>query len=75
MIVLEGCVPYIFAGFLFKTESEYLWNLEKYFSFHLKSSCLSQENYVLEFYILKFHDVIKWLTIKQELYFTEWLGK
>ena len=41
------------------------------FLFHFKSSFRSQENQILEFYILKFHDVIKCLSIKQEIRFTE----
>ena len=41
------------------------------FLFHFKSSFRSPENQILEFYIFKFHDVIKCLSIKQEIYFTE----
>ena len=44
------------------------------FLFHFKSSFRSQENEILEFYIFKFHDVIKCLSIKQEIHFTEYLG-
>ena len=39
-----------------------------------KSSFRSRENQILEFYIFKFHDVIKCLNIKQEIHFTELLG-
>ena len=31
----------------------------------------SRENQILEFYIFKFHDVIKCLNIKQQIHFTE----
>ena len=41
------------------------------FLFHFKSSFHSTENQILEFQIFKFHDVIKSLSIKQEIYFTE----
>ena len=36
-----------------------------------KSSFRSRENQILEFYILKFHGVIKCLSIKQQIHFTE----
>ena len=39
--------------------------------FRFKSSVCSRENQILEFYIFKFHDVIKCLSIKQEIHFTE----
>ena len=55
----------------FKSKQEHLPNQEKRFSFHLKSSFHSQENQILEFQIFKFHDVIKCLSIKQEVHFTE----
>ena len=47
---------------------------KKNFLFHLKSLFRSQENQILEFYVLKFHDVIKCLSIKQEIHFTNNLG-
>ena len=31
----------------------------------------SRENQILELYILKFHDVIKYLSIKQEIHFPD----
>ena len=49
--LLKGCVHYIFA---------------KCFLFHFKSSSRSRENQILEFYIFKFYDVIKCLSIEQE---------
>ena len=39
--------------------------------FHFKSSFHSQENQILEFLILKFHGVIKCLSIEQEIHFIE----
>ena len=41
------------------------------FLFHSKSSFCSQENQILELYIFKFHDVIKCLSVKQEIHFIE----
>ena len=41
------------------------------FLFDFKTSFRSRENQILEFYIFKFHDVIKCLSIKQEIHFTE----
>ena len=41
------------------------------FLFLFKSSFLSQKNQILEFYIFKFHDIIRCLSIKQEIHFTE----
>ena len=46
-------------------------HLSNTFLFQFKSSFCSQENEILEFYILKFHNVIKCLSIKQEVHFTE----
>ena len=46
-------------------------HLSNTFLFQFKSSFCSQENEVLEFYILKFHNVIKCLSTKQEVHFTE----
>ena len=47
-------------------------NSEKRFYFTLmKSSFHSQENQILEFYILKFRDVIKCLSIKQKIRLSE----
>ena len=56
---------------LFKLKLEHLLNWKRCFLFHFKSSFRSQENQILEFCILKFHDVIKCLSIKQEIHFTE----
>ena len=39
--------------------------------FHFKSSFRSRENQILKFYTSKFHEVIKCLSIKQEIDFTE----
>ena len=41
------------------------------FLFDFKTSFRSRENQILEFYIFKFHDVIKCPSIKQEIHFTE----
>ena len=41
------------------------------FLFHFENSFRSRKYQILEFYIFKFHDVIKFLSIKQEIHFTE----
>ena len=69
--LFKGCVCYIFASLFFKSKQEHWSNLEKYFLFHFRSSFHSQENEILEFYILKFHGIIKCLSIKQEIHFTK----
>ena len=38
---------------------------------HFKHFFCSRKNQILEFYIFKFHDVIKCLSIKQEIHFTK----
>ena len=70
-MILKGCVRYIFASLFFKSKLEHLSNWERCFLFHFKSSFRSQEYQILEFYFFKFHDVIKCLSIKQEIQFTE----
>ena len=59
---VKGCVRYIFAS-LFLGLNETTCQMKKNF--------LSWENQILEFRIFKFHDVIKYLGIKQEMHFTE----
>ena len=54
----KGCVWYIFASLFFKSKLQHLPNWERRFLFHFKSSFRSQENQILGFYILKFHEVI-----------------
>ena len=73
--VFKGCVHCIFTRLILKSKREHLWNLEKCFLFHFKSSFHSRENQSLEFKIFKFHDVIKCLSIKQGTYFTKQLVK
>ena len=67
----KDCVRYIFASLFFKIKRERLPDQEKRFFFHFKSSFRSWENQVLKFYVHKFHDVTKCLSIKQEIHFTE----
>ena len=61
---------FLLVSFLSVNESTYQTR-KSVFLFHFKSSFCSPENQVLEFYIFKFHDVIKCLSIKQEIHFTE----
>ena len=55
----------------FKSKRKHFSNYEKCFLFHFKSSFRLRENQILELSISKFHDVIKCLSIKQEIHFTE----
>ena len=59
------------AKLFFSSKREFLPNWEKCFLFHFKSSFHSRENQILEFCIFKFHDVIKCLSTKEEIHFTE----
>ena len=59
---------------VFKSKGEHLRNQEKCFLFQFKSSSRSRENQCLEFQIFKFHDITKWLNIKQEISLLNNLG-
>ena len=72
--VLKGCVRYIFASLFLSLNESTFQNKKKSFLFHFKSSFRSQENQILEFYIFKFHDVIKCLSVKQEIHALNNLG-
>ena len=65
----KGCVYYIYASLFFKSKPKHLSNQEKCFLFHFKSSFPSRENQMLEFYNVKFHDVIKCLMKFDEMKF------
>ena len=47
--LLKGCVCYILAGLFGKSKREHLWNSEKCFLFHFKSSFRSRNNEILTF--------------------------
>ena len=67
----KGCVCYIFAS-LFLGLNESTCQMKKIiFYFTSKPLFVPEKNQILEFYIFKFHDVIKPLSIKQEIHFTE----
>ena len=55
---------FLLVSFLSVNESTYETRKSVFLS-HSKSSFRSRENQILEFYIFKFHDLIKWLSIKQ----------
>ena len=69
--VLNVCVHYIFANLFFGLNQSTCQIKKNVFLFHLETSFRSWENQILEFYIFKFHGVIKCLSIKQEIHFTE----
>ena len=64
-------VCHIFAGSFCKSKREHLWNKEKCFLFHFKSSFHSWNNQILTFQIFKCHDIIKCLNMKHGIQFTE----
>ena len=66
----NGCVCYICASLLLSLKKSTSQTRGKKL-FHFRSCFSSRENQILEFYISKFHDVIKCLSIKQEIYFTK----
>ena len=65
----KGCIRYICAS-LFLSLNESTFQTRKNVFISLQKHIHSQENQVLEFYIFKFHDVIKCLSLKQ-IHFTE----
>ena len=61
---------FLLVCFLSLNESTYQTR-KNVFLIRFKSSFRSGENQILEFYIFKFHDVSKCLSIKREIHFTE----
>ena len=74
--VLKGISPltsrvHIFVSVFCISKREHLWNEEKCFLFHFESSFRSWNNQTVTFEVFKFHDVIKFLSMKQETHFTK----
>ena len=67
--MVKGCVHYIFANLFFKSKRDTCQTRKNVFYFTSKPLFVLKK--ILEFYVLKFHDVIKCLSIKQEIHFTE----
>ena len=57
--------------FIYLKESTYIWNKKKCFLFHFESFFRSWDNQILTFEIFKCHDVIKCLSMKQEIHVAE----
>ena len=68
---VKGCVRYIFASLFCMSKIEHLQNKEKRFSFHFESSSRSWDNQLLTFSIFKYHDVIKWPSMKHKTHIIE----
>ena len=64
LLKLKGCVHYIFSSLVSMSNREHLWNKEKCFLSHFKSSFCSWDNQILIFHIFKCHDIIKCLNMK-----------
>ena len=69
--ILKGCVRYICASLFWSLNESTCQTGKNVFYFTSKSLFHSRENQILEFYIFKFHYVIKYLSIKEEIHFTE----
>ena len=69
----KGFVRYIFALLFGKSERESTFETRKMFLFRFKSYFHSKDIQLLEFWNLKFYDVIIWLSMEQEIFITEWL--
>ena len=69
----KSCVLYIFASLFFKYKRSF-GKLGKMFLFHFKCYFGSRENQSSEFYMFKFHYVIKCLSTKQRntFYWITW---
>ena len=72
--LVKGCVWYIFAR-LFCKSKRALEKHRKMFWFHSESSLRYWNNQILAFQLFKCHDVIKFLSMKNESRFTEYLGR
>ena len=55
-----------FASFVL-SKREHMWNKEKCFLFYFESSFRYWDNQILNFHIFKCHDVIKCLSMKQNI--------
>ena len=73
--VFKGFVRYIFTSFFCMSKREDLWNKEKCFLFHFESSFGSWDNQILNFQIFKCHVVIKWLSMKHEIFLNNLVNK
>ena len=70
-IFLWRLCPLHFASLFCMSKGEHLWNKEKCFLFHFESSFRSWDNQILNFQIFKYHDVIKYLSMKHEIHFVQ----
>ena len=68
VVVLKGCVRYIFASLFCKSKGRHSWNKEKCFLYHFKSSFHSWDNQILTFQIFKCYGVIKCPSMKQHTF-------
>ena len=69
--ILKGCVHYILGSLFFKSKKEHLGNLEKGFFISLQKFFSFSKKSNVRILDIHFHDVIKCLSIKQEINFTE----
>ena len=70
-VIYTSFICYIFVSVFCISKREHLWNEEKCFQFHFESSFRSWNNQTVTFEVFKFHDAIKFLSMKQETHFTK----
>ena len=74
----QSLCPTIFAILFLKSKKskkKTLFKLGKIFSISLQNLLSFSDVQIVEFYYLKFYDVMKCLSNKQEIHFAEYLGK
>ena len=69
--MFKDCVRYICASLFLSLNESTCQTMRNVFYFTSKALFFSRENQTLQFYIFKFHDVIKFLSIIKEIHFTE----
>ena len=71
MLFVKGCVRFILASLFLGLNKSTCQIKENVSYFTLKPLFILEKNQILEFYNFKFHIVIKCLSIRQEIHFTE----
>ena len=69
-LLIRLCVQYSFSIWFFKSKKQHFKNQKKCF-LYFKGFYRSRDIQILEFQILRFHDIIKCLIMKQVKHFTE----
>ena len=70
-LCLQAIEDYVRCYFFCEPKREHMWNMEKCFSFHFENSVGSWDNQLLTCQIFKWHDVIKYLSMKHKTRFAK----